>query len=62
MGSKAIVIRVEIPALSELVAYLKDQDRQQQEVDAMAAKVRSVTGKLRQSREALQGAINNQEQ
>ncbi len=55
-----IVIRVDIPALDRLVDYLTASD--QPEVDAMAAQVRSATDALRQSTEALQGAIQTREQ
>ena len=58
MPQTVIVIRIEIPALSELVAYLNGL--QQGDVDALTAKVAVLTGRLRQSAEALQGAIDKE--
>ncbi len=52
-----ITINVNIPALDRLMDFLEAQ--QQAEVDALTAKVKQqLTGKLSTSQQALQGAIN----
>ena len=50
-------VTVEIPALSALVEYLREQQRQQAEINNLAASVQRSAEGLRQSQEALKGAV-----
>lgn len=59
MFKKPIVIRVDIPALSELVSFLKE-DRQR-EIDAMSTQAEAATKRLSASATALSGVIPKQE-
>ena len=49
-----IIVRVDFPALDNLVAYL--QTRQQAKIDALAAQVQQLTATLQQSGSALGAA------
>lgn len=53
-----IDISVDIPALSELVAYLREKDDQQAAADALTLRVLQATGRLRTSTAALANAVN----
>lgn len=52
-----IVIRVDLPALESLVAYFKERDNQQKQIDALTAQVQELMGKLSQSSTTLEGAV-----
>ena len=51
-------IRIDLPALSDLVAYLRARDDQQAKIDALAARVEQLTTKLSQSSTVLKGSVN----
>ena len=56
-----ITITVNIPALSELVAYLKAKDDQQKEIDALAQQVSQLTAALQGSGAKLSEAVEKQQ-
>lgn len=58
MFRRSIVVRIDFPALSDFVTYLRE--RQQTQVDAIAAAVSAATARLKQSQTALQGAIEQE--
>jgi chromosome condensin MukBEF ATPase and DNA-binding subunit MukB len=51
------VIRVDFPALTDLVAYLRDQSDQQKKIEALSAQVEELNTKLSQSSTVLEGAV-----
>lgn len=55
-----IKISVDIPALSELVGYLREKDKQPEIVAALTKRVREATAKVRTSTAALESAVNQQ--
>ena len=58
MFNRSIEIRIDFPALDDFVAYLRE--RQQTQVDVIAAAVSAATARLKQSQTALQGAIEQE--
>lgn len=54
MFKNPIMIRIDIPALSDLVAYLKEN--RQQEIDAMSTQVEALSKRLSASAKALSSA------
>jgi len=59
---KGFVIRIEIPALSELVNLLRQQNRDQQRIEEAAAAVTELTCKLRRGTTELREIINQAKQ
>lgn len=55
MPTQTLVIRVDFQALTDLVAFLRDN--QQQKVDAITAFVGSTTDRLKKANDNLQDAI-----
>jgi hypothetical protein len=55
---RSIEIRIDFPAFSEFVAYLREG--KQTQVDAIATAVSAATARLKQSQTALQGAIEKE--
>lgn len=49
-------VTVNFQALTDLVAYLERQSDQQRQINALAAEVTALTGRLQQSNVGLQGA------
>ncbi len=56
---ETVVVRIDFPALADLVQYLKN--RQQTELDALAAQVKELTAKLKRSSTELQGSVDTVE-
>ena len=54
-----INIRVDIPGLSELVAYLRERDRDTAMIDALTKRVQQATAQILKSSTALKTAVNN---
>lgn len=53
-----ITIVVNIPALSDLVKYLRERDNTQAQVDALAAQVSELTKGLHQSSDNLETSVD----
>jgi hypothetical protein len=58
---RLITVRVEIPALDSLLAYLRETDSSQQKIDASAATVVGLTARLKQSTDRQKTAVANQQ-
>ena len=58
MFRRPFIVTIEIPALADLVAYLRESD--QAHLDAVTATVEGLTARLNQSRTQLQTAINEE--
>ncbi len=58
MPQTTIVIRVDFPALDNLVTYLRETE--QSAVDATAASVGQLTARLKTSADGLQGAVTKE--
>ncbi len=56
--NRIILVRVEIPALDSLIAYLREQSANQAKIDTLAAQVESLTAHLKQSSGHLNDAVN----
>jgi hypothetical protein len=54
-----ITIRIDIPGLSDLVAYLREKDRDAATIDALTKRVRQATTQVLKSSTALKNAVNN---
>jgi hypothetical protein len=54
-----INIRIDIPGLSELVAYLREKERDAATIDALTKRVRQATAQVLKSSTALKDAVNN---
>jgi hypothetical protein len=54
-----ISIRIDIPGLSDLVAYLREKDRDAATIDALTKRVRQATTQVLKSSTALKDAVNN---
>ena len=54
-----VTVNVAVPALDSFVQYLRDRDKLQQEIDALAAQLASFTSGLHQSSTGLQGAVDS---
>jgi hypothetical protein len=54
-----INIRIDIPGLSDLVAYLRERDRGAAKIDAITTRVRQATTQVLKSSTALKDAVNN---
>ncbi len=61
MRTSTIIVRIDFPALDSLIAFLREQNNQQDQIDALAAKVTELTDKLHHSQQPLQGAIQNEQ-
>ncbi len=57
---RLFTIRVEIPGLDSLLAYLRDQDSTQKELDAMAVKVADLNDQLQQCATDITNAMATQ--
>ena len=58
----SMTIRVEFPALDDLVAFLRERSggtTQQAEIDRLTTQVDQLTGRLNQSTEGLRGPVEN---
>lgn len=51
-------IKVDIPSLTALLAYLRERDQTQATIDAITKRVRQATSNLRTSNTALNAAVN----
>jgi predicted RNA-binding protein associated with RNAse of E/G family len=57
----SVTVTVNIPALADLVAYLRSEQTTQAEIDAAAAEVGAVASRLQQSNQGLQAATKSTE-
>lgn len=56
MRSLVLTIKIEFPALDDLITYLELRDIQQSQIDGLVAQVEDLTKKLNQSETTLKGA------
>ncbi len=56
----SISISVDIPALSDLVAYLRDSEDNQAQIDELTSQVAGLTARLHQSNQGLQAATTKE--
>lgn len=59
MRNTTIDVRIDFPALDSLVAYLKEREATQAQVDAMAAKVTELTNRLQSSGTGLDETVKD---
>lgn len=56
-GPRSFSIRLDIPALDNLISYLREKDDQQRHIDELAAKVTELTVALKASTAGLQSSV-----
>ena len=56
----SISISVDIPALSDLVAYLRESEDNQAQIDELTSQVAGLTARLQQSNQGLQAATTQE--
>jgi len=56
----SISISIDIPALSDLVAYLRESEDNQAQIDELTSQVAGLTARLKQSNQGLQAATTKE--
>jgi len=59
MFRRLLTIHIEFPALDALVAYLRESDKTQAQIDALTAQITTLTQRLKESSQALQQAVEH---
>lgn len=55
-------VRVDIPALADLVSYLREKDKTQETINQLTVELAELATRLNSSQSALAGAISTEEQ
>ncbi len=55
-----VSVKIDFPALDNLVAYLQSQANQQKQIDELVVSVETLTAKLHQSNQRLQSAAEKE--